>query len=694
MNARVLSQLAEEVGILCQWTDAHGHSTSLGEQALRGVLKALQLPADTPAQLDASLARARQLRREAEQGPLLVCNAGQPIDVRQRLSPGSHCRIDQEDGESLTVQIDRHGHLPALPCGYHQLSCGKQQWQLACAPPACPSVVELTGGRQPVWGIAAQVYSLRRPGDGGLGDTAALQDLVLSAADQGADVLAISPLHAMFSCRPEQYSPYSPSSRSLLNILHAAPEQILGTEAVQRAMERCQLSALARTLEQQELIDWPAVTALRLKLLRQLHGQFAEAPSALREDFQRFRREGGDTLQLHCCHETLQRHLLAAGHGDDWRRWPMAWREPDSPTVRRFAEEHAAELEFHAFGQWLAARCLAQVQQQARSAGMGIGLIADMAIGADPSGSFGWACQQQLLGRVSVGAPPDLLNRDGQDWSVAAFSPLDLKRNGYSAFIAMLRANLAQAGGIRIDHIMGLQRLWIVPDGAHPADGAYLSYPLDDLLRLLALEAWRHRALIIGEDLGTVPAGLQQLLAERNILGMRVLLFEQDEGQMPAAAQWSNQALATSGTHDLPTLSGWFSGRDIDWRLQGGELQPQQARRDRQRRDQQVQVLDSALQQEGLLEPGASASQRLDASIRFLGRTPAPLVLLPLEDVMGAAEQPNLPGSAVHPNWRRRWAQAAAEMLDAAAVRQRLHHLQQERLQQERLRRERNPSDD
>ena len=689
MSTRQLFQLAEEAGVLCHWTDAHGHSASLDEQALLGVLKALQLPADTPAQLDASLARARQLRQEAEHGPLLICNAEQPIDVRSRLGPGSHCQVLREDGHAITLQVDRHGYLPALPCGYHQLSCGEQQWQLACAPPACPSIPELTGGRRHIWGIAAQVYSLRRTGDGGLGDTAALQDLVLSAADKGADALAISPLHAMFSCRPEHYSPYSPSSRSLLNILHAAPAQILGAEAVQRALRECQLGALAQTLEQQELIDWPAVSALRLQLLRQLHAHFAEAPVTLREDFQRFRHDGGESLQLHCCHEALQRHMLDAGHGDDWHHWPAPWGQPDSPAVRRFAEEQAAELEFHAFGQWLAARCLAQVQQQARSAGMGIGLISDMAIGADPSGSFGWACQQQLLSQVSIGAPPDLLNQDGQDWGVAAFSPLGLKRNGYSAFIAMLRANLAQAGGVRIDHVMGLQRLWIIPDGASPQAGAYLNYPLDDLLRLLALESWRHRALIIGEDLGTVPAGLQALLAERNILGMRVLLFEQEDGHMPAAHKWSAQALATTGTHDLPTLSGWLDSRDINWRLRANERSPEQARHDRQVRDEQVNVLDAALQSEGLLDENAGIAEQLDAGIRFLGRTPAPLVLVPLEDIMGSEEQPNLPGSAVHPNWRRRWPQPAADMLDAELPRQRLQHLQQERQG-----RERNPSDE
>ena len=315
---------------------------------------------------------------------------------------------------------------------------------------------------------------------------------------------------------------------------------------------------------------------------------------------------------------------------------------------------------------------------------MAIGLIADMAICADISGSFSWAHQTELLSQVSIGAPPDLLNRDGQNWGVAAFSPLGLKRSGYRAFIDMLRANLQHAGGMRIDHIMGLQRLWIIPEGASAQDGAYLNYPLEDFLRLLALESWRHRALIIGEDLGTVPEGLQDTLASHNILGMRVLLFEQQDGELPAPEQWSNAALATTTTHDLPTLAGWQSGRDIAWREHLGQSSAEQAAADRQQRTEEVHVLHQALQRQGLTQ-GKDPQAQLDASIQFLGCTPAPLVLVPLEDLLGATEQPNLPGPGdAHPNWRRRWSQNAAQMLDAAPAKRRLQRLHEARLTRER----------
>lgn len=673
-----LKALAKEAGILCEWNDASGKPVSLDEQILRGVLHALDLPSDSITQIKASQLEARRRTIATDTGPLIIVDAGQRINMHGRLPPGSYCVLQDENGTQQELRLDAHACLPAQVCGYYHVSCDDQHWQLACAPPSCPSVAELTH-RQRIWGISAQLYSLRRAADAGLGDTSALQQLAISAAQHGADALSISPLHAMFSNRPEQYSPYSPSSRNHFNILHADPAQIFGQQVVDRAMRECQLADLAQRLEQQPLIDWPAVSSLRLKLLRQLHQQLGELPEQLQRDFQHFCQKGAESLQQHCCHEVLQQHMLAQGKSDDWRRWPTPWRDAYSDDVQQFAKQHASELEFHAFGQWLTARGIGQAHQGALEAGMKIGLIADMAIGADPSGSFSWACQSQLLSKVSVGAPPDLLSRNGQNWGVAAFSPQGLKQYAYSAFIAMLRANLEHSGGLRIDHIMGLQRLWIIPEGAEPQHGAYLKFPLDDLLRLLALESSRHQALIIGEDLGTVPPGLQHTLAQRNILGMQVLQFEQQEDFLRSPDNWSDQALATTSTHDLPTTIGWLKGRDIDWRAQTGESTPLQTLTARQQRKKEVRILDTALRQQHLLHSQDNL-QRLDACIRFLGRTQAPLVLLPLEDVMASSEQPNLPGSAEHhPNWRRRWSENVAEMLNQPLPKQRLHILSEER---------------
>ncbi|HCL75914.1 MAG TPA: 4-alpha-glucanotransferase, partial [Pseudomonas sp.] len=234
-----------------------------------------------------------------------------------------------------------------------------------------------------------------------------------------------------------------------------------------------------------------------------------------------------------------------------WRQWPERYRTPENPAVQRFAEENADEVSFYAFCQWLIARGLERAQAAARGAGMAIGLISDLAVGADGGGSQAWSRQDEVLAALSVGAPPDILNRNGQSWGIAAFSPWGLKAHGYRAFIEMLRANLAHAGGMRIDHVMGLMRLWVTPVGAGPEHGAYLNYPFDDMLRLLTLEAWRHNAVILGEDLGTVPEGLREKLVARRILGMRVLLFERDgNARFRPTSEWSSDALATTTTHD------------------------------------------------------------------------------------------------------------------------------------------------
>ncbi|ERO60211.1 hypothetical protein P308_14875 [Pseudomonas piscis] len=370
---------------------------------------------------------------------------------------------------------------------------------------------------------------------------------------------------------------------------------------------------------------------------------------------------------------------VARGEDPDWRHWPQYWRDPASPELARLAEEQAEEIDFHAFCQWLIARNLERVQSAARSSGMGIGLIADLAVGADGGGSQAWSRQDQLLAELTVGAPPDILNRQGQGWGISAFSPEGLQRNGFRAFIEMLRANFAHAGGLRIDHVMGLQRLWVIPLGAPPCDGAYLYYPVDDLLRLLALESHRHQAIVLGEDLGTVPDGLREKLAARAMLGMRVLLFEQDHGcHFKPILDWPDDALATTSTHDLPPLAGWWHGRDIEWNQRLELVDDAGARHWREHRQRERDGLRQALARDpqNFREPLDETDQLLDASVRFLGHTRAPLVLLPLEDALGIDEQANLPGTVTgHPNWRRRLAGSARHLLDDSDAARRLEQL-------------------
>ncbi|MFO6375042.1 4-alpha-glucanotransferase, partial [Pseudomonas aeruginosa] len=278
--------------------------------------------------------------------------------------------------------------------------------------------------------------------------------------------------------------------------------------------------------------------------------------------------------------------------------------------------------------------CLQHAQRQAREAGMAIGLVADLAVGADGGGSQAWSRQEELLAEVNVGAPPDILNQSGQDWGVSAFNPEGLRRHGYRAFREMLRANLAWPGGLRIDHVMGLQRLWLIPRGQPPHAGAYLRYPQRELLRLLALEASRASALVIGEDLGTVPEGLREELARRQVLGTRVLLFERRGERFVPPAQWPADAMATTSTHDLPSLSGWWRGQDIHWRGRAGHRSAEECAADLELRAEERRALAASL--EPPVDPDPAAEVPLDACIGYVGATPAPLVLLPLEDALGS----------------------------------------------------------
>lgn len=667
MNEARLNRLAEAAGLSIDWIDADGREQQVAPNVLRAVLHELGLDADSDEAVERSLEKLHLDGGADGLPPLLTLDQGDALDMSLYCRPGERYSVELESGEQRDGHLDKQARLAPIDTpGYHRLRIAGHQLTLAVAPPACPSVADIAGPG--AWGLTVQLYGLRREGDGGMGDTLALEAFARNAAAHGANALGISPIHAMFAANHHQYSPYSPSSRLFFNSLHASPEAILGDAPVRMAIEICGLEDELRRLEHLDLIDRPAVSQSRQRLLRQLFEDFCKGGNAQQADFDSFRAAGGQALENHCRFEVLHAALLDSnGHPQHWRDWPEQYRNPNGAEVDRFAQEHAHEVSYHAFCQWLTARGLERAHIAAGSAGMKIGLISDLAVGADSGGSQAWSRQEEVLATLSVGAPPDILNRAGQNWGICAFSPWGLKANGYRAFIEMVRANLAHAGGMRIDHVMGLMRLWVIPAGEGPESGAYLNYPFDDLLRLLTLEASRHNAVILGEDLGTVPEGLREKLAARNILGMRVLLFEQDETRFTPPSQWSAEALATTTTHDLPTLAGWWQGRDIDWRIRSGQgaeedRQQQLAERERERRG-----LDAALHPYA----GETSSKPLDvenaiqASACFIGHTPAPLVLLPLEDALALEEQPNLPGTVDgHPNWRRRYPGDSADLLD------------------------------
>ncbi len=673
MSDAPLIRLAEAAGVAPRWKDFHGEWHDVAPATLRAVLAALGLPSETGADVEDSLAGFGGASSTLP--PLMTAEVGRPIPLA---AAPARFRLTLEDGtvqEGMAEERDGCAVLPAVATpGYHRLAIGGQETTLAVAPRRCFAVEDAMPGGRP-WVLAVQLYALRRPGDAGLGDFGALRDLIGPAAAHGAAGIAISPVHAQFSADQNRFSPYSPSSRMLLNVLHTQIDVPADAET--------------RQLEEAGFIDWPAAGGKRLSALRAM---FDAATPATLAGLEAYRAEQGDVLETHARFEALHAHLFSADPGLwHWRTWPKQYRDPRNPAVAAFAQEHASEVAFHAFMQWQADRSFAATQQAARAAGMPIGLIADLAVGADSGGSHCWSRQAETLIGLSVGAPPDLLSPDGQSWGLAAFSPRGLALNGFGAYLEMLRSAMRHAGGVRIDHALGLARLWVVPDGASAADGAYISFPIDDMLRLIALESHRHRAIVLAEDLGTIPDGFQDRLEAAALLGMRVMWFERHDDRFTSPRDWNKGAVAMTSTHDLPTTAGWWSGRDLEWRGRVGSLGDEA----NQRHEAELRVRDRAALWDTMRDSGAGdngqpapdqADRIADAAARHVGGAACEMVVLPIEDALALPEQPNLPGTLdQHPNWRRRLPGPASALLDTPVVTARLAGLADARKQPGKL---------
>ncbi|MBV8159030.1 MAG: 4-alpha-glucanotransferase [Dyella sp.] len=701
-----LQALAVCAGLQPFWHDAWDQPRAVSDEALHRVLDGLGLPSATPAQCEASRAWLAADADARPIPPMVTADRGKPATVRWPRATGQ-CpyELELESGGRISGTAVRRADgkvvLPAVDtCGYHQLHLGGVECVLAVAPAKCYGVADALraagrGADERAWGLSVQIYGLRRGAVAGMGDLGALALCCQTAAREHADAVAINPLHAGFAALPGRYSPYSPSSRLFCNSLYVDPAQIFGQAAVNNAITALGIGEALIAHEARDEIDWTALSPLRHAILRWLWEHRANLlPRATLEAFAAFLVRRGSTLQAHACYESIQAHRLAeasnpedASDAADWRHWPVTLRTPTDAAVLAFASAHADDVTYHSFLQWLAEEGLAHAQRTARDAGMAIGVIADLAVGTDPGGSHAWSRQGEVLTGFHAGAPPDLYNPRGQDWGVAVFSPHALKRHGYHAFLEMLRANLAQAGGLRVDHALGLARIWLVPAGTPAVHGAYLDFPLQDLLRLVALESWRHHAIIIGENLGTVPPDFNARLTARGVLGIDVLWFEREKrepgqpetaGKPPGflpAKDWPAQAVATTSTHDLPTVAGWWAGLDLDWRArlgllaQGETMIAVQAARARERTALWQSLCDAGITSGPEPDP---AHAPLEAVLACLGRTRTPLRLVPVEDLLGVTEQPNLPGTiAGHPNWQRRLNADVRHLFDTPPVRAR-----------------------
>lgn len=663
-----------------EWTDQTGAVRKVSAESLRAILAAIGLPAETGDAIRESLRVVASRDSEAD-SRFVVARAGQPVELSCSGRPPAAVEVTLEDGTRHVVSpLESEGVRMVLPAfeepGYHTLHLSHGDVAVAAAPARCVTFADLSGGAAG-WGLAAQIYSLRSDLDGGIGNFAGVAALGRAAAAHGADALAISPMHALYGALPQRFSPYSPSTRLFYNPLHADPAAALPDEMIRDVIARHGFAEQMARLSNSQEVDWLKATPLRQRLLKALfqalRGSSNAAPAW--RDFEGFAAGASPLLRAHAVFEVLHAaQCEQAPASSHWRDWPAPYRDAGSSEVAAFAASHAEEVDHQIFLQWLTDRSCSAAQQACRDAGMKVGLIADLAIGMDGAGSHAWSRPSDVLIGLTVGAPPDYYAADGQNWGLTAFSPLGLATTGYAPFIETLRASLRHAGGIRIDHVMGMSRLWLIPDGAEALDGAYVSLPSQALFRLIALESWRHGAVVIGEDLGTLPHGFREHLRAQGVAGMRVLRFERTQHCYVPPQEWDPGAVAMTSTHDLVPTAGWWAGSDLS--PPGGDVDHEAIR------EWDRGVLWGAFRDAGIVHgerPDPDDTEPVvDAAVRFIASTPCTLKIVPVEDALGIRTQPNVPGTTVEkPNWRHRLDGDAADLLDAPAVSRRLAQLAQ-----------------
>src|SRR3954462_2320035 len=535
-----------------------------------------------------------------------------PADLEDRAPivarPGDALEVDEvdvvcEDGEVRRID----GELPEdFPLGYHWLHTGDgRRRRLIVSPGRCRLPDERT------WGWAVQLYAVRSRGSWGIGDLADLRAIRRMAQDQGAGFLLINPLHAVAPIPQQEASPYLPATRRFLNPIYLRVGEVPGADAVD--VED------GADLNEGELVDRDAIWSRKRAALHRifLHHGGGEA-------FLRWREEQGQTLQ-----DWATWAAISDEHGADWHAWPEELRRPDSPGLAEWVGQRGAAVAFHAWLQWA-------LERHPPAATDGLPVIKDLPIGVAGGGADAWTWQEVLAEGASVGAPPDAFNANGQDWGSPPLIPWRLRDADYEPFIQSIRSTIAGAGGLRIDHVMGLFRLWWVPADGSAADGAYVRYPSDDLLDIVALESARAGALVVGEDLGTVEEGVREAMAEHGVLSYRLLWFEDDD---PAA--WPAAAMAAVTTHDLPTVAGLWTGADVEEQREHGTGTDEELEQGR----------ESLLERLKGVRPNATAETAVQGAYARLAEAPSLLLSATLEDAVADRRRPNMPGTTDRPNW-------------------------------------------
>lgn len=505
--------------------------------------------------------------------------------------------------------------------------------------PAAAMLRAFQGDGRRYWLLAVQLYMLRSDRNWGHGDFGDLARIIPLAASRGAAGIGLNPLHALFIERAGEASPYAPNSRIFLNPLYIDVDAIPdfpGTTAAGIDLD---------ALRTGDLIDHGQVARAKLDGLRLAFEHFlTSVQDGRRADFDAYRREQGERLRQFACFEVLRARLAPTR----WQDWPAPWGNPSRQDLLRLREEERTQCEFHEYIQWIADRQLKQCKETARECGMSVGLYLDVAVGIHPDGADAWIAQDRVLSDVSIGAPPDEFTPSGQNWGLAPFNPATLPNDDFAQLRELMRSAMRHAGAIRLDHVLGLKRIFMIPHGSPASEGTYVRFPFEQSLRVIAEESLKALCIVIGEDLGTVPEGFRETITRWGLWTYRVVLFEREEDGRFRPPEWYPvEALATFNTHDLPSLRGWLEGHDLHTKRKIG-LDPGESD---EARAWARQCLDTMLSDRSFSVDG----NQLAAIARFLAQTPSRLVVIALDDIVGALEQINIPGTFdEHPNWRWR----------------------------------------
>lgn len=729
----LLDRLAERVGIVAEYHDIAGTLHLTSDDTRRALLTAMGLTVDSAASLTQALqewdevpwqrpCEPVRILRDDDMGPPLSCclaledGQEQSVAVEWQIRDEANAVVQEGlAGPGLpTVAVRflngrRHVRveIPAphgLSLGYYSLTVRAEglvggvvgTMRLIVAPRQCyvPPSLE---ANQRLWGLALQLYSLSSNRNWGCGDFTDLGRIVEWAGKGlGAGVIGLNPLHALRNTAPYHISPYAPFSRLYLNELYIDLERLpefYGSEEAQQLFRTPEFQSKLQALRESRRVDYDAIATAKRTMLDLAYRTFlkdayeGEEPN-LRPNtarawlLERFIQSEGTPLELYASFQTLEEERrLIQSKSVTWHEWPKQFLTPGQP-VREYAKRHRKRIRFFQYVQWVASEQLNEVRRMAEQQAMPIGLYHDLALGADRNGAEAWVYQSVLALGADCGAPPDAFAPEGQNWGLPPINPHALRASGYEMIIQLLRHNFRSGGAIRLDHVMAFCRLFWIPRGRPASEGTYVQYPFEDLLAIVALESTRSNMLVIGEDLGTVPDWVRAQLAKARVLSYRVFYFERGgDGGWKSPGDYPAQSLAVATTHDLPTLTGFWSGEDLQVRRGLGAFSDDATRyRAWEERQRDKGGILSALKREGLLPNGvtedlatapAMTSELCRAIHLYLARTPSWLVLANLEDGLGERSQTNLPGTVdSHPNWTRKYAVPVDEILGDERMRE------------------------